>query len=410
MSTVPSEPDAIVIGAGLAGLAATRRLRADGRSVVLLEARGRIGGRAWCERDSLGVPFDHGAQWLHSADINPLTRLAEEAGYDSTRRIERYDLIVDGRAIDAPDAEAWRRFLAPLSAPDLPDRPVGELLRVESPAERMMAARLGPLDAGVSLNALSAHEFTRQHGTGDERLLRQGLGSLVARYGADVPVTLDSPVTAIDWRESGRIRVETPHGTLSAPQVLITVPVGVLQAESIRFRPALPAWKLGAIDAFGIAVLNKIAFALDPVDAETTMAAGAIGLDEQDRAAGFLLRPFGEPLAIGYVGAELARDLEAQGPDAARAFMLERAGHLVGESLRRRFRRSVVTGWLGDPWSRGSYSAIRPGLAHRRADLARDVDQRLYFAGEACDASWATMLPGALVSGTRAAEAMLAAG
>ncbi len=402
-----SDIDVAIIGAGLAGLSAARRLAAAGVDFRLIEARPRIGGRAVTEELGPGLPFDRGAQWLHSADLNPLTPLAEQAGFTLAARAAAYDLAVDGRPLAPLSAEARAAFLAPLAAPGLPDRPLAALLSVVTPAERMQAALLGPLDAGVELAQLSAHELRDQHGTGDERLVREGLGRLVADLGRDLPVALDCPVRAVDWRDDP-IRLETACGVLRCRRLLITVPVGVLQAEAIAFRPALPAWKLRAIDAFGIAVLNKVAFVLDPPDPDRAPASGVIGLDRDNRAAGFLLQPFGLPLAIGFLGADLAREMEAAGPEETLAFMRARAVELGGRALIDRFvAPGIVTGWLSDPWSRGSYSAIRPGEAHRRADFSRPVDERLFFAGEACDAGWAMMLPGAFVSGERAAAALI---
>ena len=68
-SQVPSDPDVVVIGAGSAGIATARTLIAEGKSVIVLEARDRVGGRAWTESDTFGVPFDHGCSWIQSKDV-----------------------------------------------------------------------------------------------------------------------------------------------------------------------------------------------------------------------------------------------------------------------------------------------------------------------------------------------------
>ena len=78
-----ADVDAVVIGAGIAGLTATRLLREAGRNVITLEARSRIGGRGYTEDRTFGIPYDHGCAWLHSADINPLTELVANQGYDT---------------------------------------------------------------------------------------------------------------------------------------------------------------------------------------------------------------------------------------------------------------------------------------------------------------------------------------
>ena len=115
------EPDVLIVGAGAAGIAAARRLQALGRSVRLLEAGRRLGGRAWTEAAQLGAPFDHGASWIHVAERNPLTPIARRLGFtlrDERRRV-RDILLWRGRAADpaeraAHDAacEAWEAAVA----------------------------------------------------------------------------------------------------------------------------------------------------------------------------------------------------------------------------------------------------------------------------------------------------------
>ncbi len=76
--TLPTNPDVIVIGAGSAGLSAARTLIGEGKTVVVIEAANRIGGRAWTESDTFGVPFDHGCSWITAANVNPYMDLARE--------------------------------------------------------------------------------------------------------------------------------------------------------------------------------------------------------------------------------------------------------------------------------------------------------------------------------------------
>ena len=84
MSTTPQKVEVIVIGAGIAGLAAARDLSIDGYDVLVLEARNRIGGRIWTSRD-LGVPADLGASWIHGFEDNPISRLAKRHGIEILR-------------------------------------------------------------------------------------------------------------------------------------------------------------------------------------------------------------------------------------------------------------------------------------------------------------------------------------
>ncbi len=81
LGSTPANPDVVIVGAGMTGLTAARGLMDKGLSVAVLEARDRIGGRAFTESTTFGVPYDHGCAWLHSADVNPVTRFAEDFGF-----------------------------------------------------------------------------------------------------------------------------------------------------------------------------------------------------------------------------------------------------------------------------------------------------------------------------------------
>ncbi|MEM0944227.1 MAG: FAD-dependent oxidoreductase, partial [Pseudomonadota bacterium] len=95
-ASLPSDPDVVVIGAGAAGLAAARTLMAEGKSVVILEAADRVGGRAYTESDRLGVPFDHGCAWLQGPDKLPLTELARARGYTLLDHDDAVDALYVG--------------------------------------------------------------------------------------------------------------------------------------------------------------------------------------------------------------------------------------------------------------------------------------------------------------------------
>ena len=81
MGRLSSTYDTVIIGAGAAGLAAARHLVDAGQRVVVLEASSRIGGRAWTDSETFSAPVDRGCAWLHQADRNPFTPLAQACGF-----------------------------------------------------------------------------------------------------------------------------------------------------------------------------------------------------------------------------------------------------------------------------------------------------------------------------------------
>jgi monoamine oxidase len=234
--------------------------------------------------------------------------------------------------------------------------------------------------------------------------VHRGYGRLVAEYGRGVPVRLGAAARRIDWR-GRRIVVDTGCERVRAPVAIVTLPIGVLAAERVRFEPPLPLSKLRAIDALPMGLLAKIALVLD---GDPLGLGDAFYLHRQTpdrRAALYMVRPLGQDLIMAFVGGGLAHELEASGEAAAAEFALEPLVRTFGASVRRRLKGVRQTRWGIDPFSLGSYSVARPGGAGLRATLAEPLADRLLFAGEACaDEGWAATVAGAHRSGRAAAR------
>jgi monoamine oxidase len=407
--------DVVVVGAGAAGMAAARRVLEAGRTVTVLEARPRIGGRAWTEDTSFGVPFDRGCAWIHAADRNPFKPMADAWGYSLAYHDPSIDrLNLDGRP-SRPDALATlqttydamvdRIIGAGESARDLPSA-------IVSPRDRPLidAAEtvLGPMDMGVDVDELSTSDYTSAADLEPNYLVAEGFGSVVARYGEGLPVRLSTPVTAVDWSGEG-VTVDTPAGRVRARVCIITVPLGVLAAERITFNPPLPLAMREAIARIPMGMLCKIPL-LFP-------AGETLGLNEFDdvllerpgrRDLAFLAFPFGQPLMIGFVGGDFGWELSAQGEEAAVDFGRAGIHAIFGADAARKVVGGGFTHWASDPWSLGAYASAMPGHAEERKRLLEPVGDRLFLAGEACAGPFIQTCGGAFLSGQATAERALA--
>ncbi|RVU21531.1 flavin monoamine oxidase family protein [Methylobacterium oryzihabitans] len=408
-----AQTDVAVVGAGAAGLAAAEAIRRGGHSVVVLEARSRIGGRAFTDA-SLGPAsaFDAGAQYIHWAERNPWKAIAAADGVrtgDDGAGWPR--LILDGAP--APDEARLRRRAAfgrlsgLIDHPAGPDRSLAALAGTGDPALAAAATGLARLSLGEEADRVSAAEYDRLW-AGDD-IWVDGYGALVARRHAALPVRLSAPVTAIDWSGSG-VALATSGGTLTALAAIVTVPVGVLAADAIRFAPALPAATAEAVAGLRMGAYTKIALALDPGrlagrewhDAVLVRSGPGAGL-----TAYLETRPFGRPVAVLHVGGDAARELCAAGEAAAVAAATDHLADALGGEARRTVTGGRLAGWWSDPWSRGSYSLVRPGHLAARDALRRPVGGRLYFAGEATAGGGAMTVGGATLDGERAAAEVL---
>lgn len=399
----------VIVGAGAAGLAAASALRAAKQTFTLVEARDRIGGRAFTDL-ALGpdCPFDAGAEYIHWSDRNPWTpiaraanaRFAPEDGWART-------LMVDGRpATDAETASRRSGFagLDALLVPKGDDVSLAEAARGGGPNAVQAAAGLSRLSLGEDPERVSAVDYDRLWSGTD--LWVDGYGALVTRHFSNLPVSLGCPVRSIDW--SGReVRVETARGTLSAAAVIVTVPVGVLRAGTLGFTPGLPETLQAALDGLRMGAYTKVGLRLDPAKIDPAAFGDAVSVSTGGPTVYFEMGPFGRPLAVANLGGDQARDLCRAGEKAAIAFATERLDGVLGEKARGAVRAGRLAGWWSDPYAAGSYAIVRPGHAGARDRLREPVGNRLFFAGEALAGGGAMTVGGATLDGARVARDVL---
>jgi monoamine oxidase len=400
--------DLVVVGAGVAGLAAARTALEIGLTTVVLEAKDRIGGRAWTDTQSLGVPWERGANWLHNADSNFFTRYADAHGFAYEAMTAPARRLWAGgwaaadlkSARDEYEAQAFRAVQAAgaagcdvAAAEVIPPHP-----RFRATFEPWFAALVGAEPARAS-----SLDYARADGSGGNRRLERGFGTLVAHYGRGLPVRPATPVTTIRWggREVG---VATPHGSLRARSVIVTLSTSALAAGRIRFDPALPSARLEALAGVPTGAANKVALAFARHVFDRDAPFFLRFADERFAPFVFEMRPFGRDLAIGHLGGRWARELEAAGPRATIDLAQEALVQAFGADVRRQLRAAATTAWCSDPDVMGGYSCALPGWAHLRRLLTEPLAERVYFAGEACSLDRYGTVHGAWATGVAAAH------
>ena len=187
--------------------------------------------------------------------------------------------------------------------------------------------------------------------------------------------------------------------------MIVTVPTAVLAEARLAFDPPIPQ-VLAAADALPLGHVDKCFLALAEPDALPVERMVSGRTDTADTGA-YTLRPFGRPMVEGFFGGDLAAALEAEGDGAFTAFATDELVALFGTDLRRRLRPLAESRWGRDPFIRGAYSHARPGHAGARAVLRRPVEDRIFFAGEACSPHAFSTAHGAYETGVEAAEAVM---
>jgi len=424
--------DVIVVGAGAAGIAAARRLYEAGLDVLLVEAADRIGGRAHSRilplpsvprrrpgpsvgpvvtgpRPSPGkeVVVDLGCGWLHSARRNPWTTLAERYGLavDRTPANWRGQWRNLGFSPEEQAAfqQAWLRWEAATHAAlSGPDRPLSDFIAPDDPWRPMIDAISGYAN-GAPLARVSLHDWAAYEdaASDDNWALPQGYGTLVARHAEGLRIQLATEVTRIDHCRH-TLRLDTSRGTLETRHAILCVPTTVLATEALVFDPPLPAKHQAAAD-LPLGLADKVF--LHVTGEELPRNGHLIGNPRIACTASYRLGLFGQPIIECFFGGDCAEALEGEG--AAADFAIAELTALLGSDWRARLTPLAATRWRTEPHIHGSYSHARIGAAPQRAVLAEPVDDRLFFAGEACSKTDFSTAHGAYETGTAAAEAVI---
>jgi monoamine oxidase len=429
--------DVVVIGAGVAGLAAAGRLREHGVRCTLLEARTRLGGRILTSRDPRSpVPIELGAEFVHG-EAPELHDIARDAGLTIVDIVGERFTAANGRMTALPDF--WQRLDRVLSrarANREPDRPLSSLL-AERPGghrfarDRTLAREFVEGFHAAEMDRISERAVAEGGNPGSDPAA-QRMGRIVDGYDAVVEwlarpvlkrVRCRRIVGHVEWsRGSATITASNRAGTrevYSARAVIITVPVSLLHADArgrgtITFTPDVPPTRqaaslmtLGHVRRIGILLDRPLLELLDERRQQRLASLTFIQSQGVDVPVWWTSFPLRTNLVVGWAGGPYALALEQD-----HAALAERALSSLAQLLdldRRRLARHVLAAyshdWGHDPFARGAYSYSLVGGVDAPRCLARPIQHTLFFAGEATEEEGRTAtVHGAIATGYRAAE------
>jgi monoamine oxidase len=412
-------PDVVIVGAGAAGIAAAQTLIAGGKRVQVIEAAPRIGGRCFTDVATFGVAFDRGAAWLKGGERNPLAGFARLHRFHLADSDARELTFARGAHGPLPTNAAFERAVVALNeaiaetAEHDDDSAAGDAAPVlGDEAARAWAATaaaaVGPLDVGVDLANLSAKDWFHREDDDARVAVREGLGTLVARMGMNLPIAVNT--RAIRLIASGRgVAVETDRGKILTRAAIVTASTGVLASEAIKFDPTPDSMVTAAFNGLPMGLVTRIVlhFTNDAPALAFQPESMLIPQLSDERGHMFRVRPAGAPLVICHVGGSLAWELSGQADRVAIEFAREKLRALLGTKGDGGLRNATVTDWGRNPLSRGAFAAALPGHWKARAMLETPIGERIFLAGEAQGGKAVQTVHGAYQSGRRAGRRVL---
>ncbi|WP_186323920.1 flavin monoamine oxidase family protein [Bacillus thuringiensis] len=422
------DADIIIIGSGIAGLAAANTLRAKGYSTLILEARDRIGGRVWTDRSLDHTALDLGASWIHGIKDNPLTKLTQK--YSISTVPFDYDALQIYDATGKPLTEKEQSKISALlekiinkvkEKREQVDADFSLQKAINQVITKMALTEQDMIQLNYAINTEIEHEYSEDASRlsflhwddgggfgGGDVLIPDGYDQIIKNISQKLIIKTKQIVQKVGYNKH-QVTIKTNQGVFYANRALITLPLGVLKKGTVSFSPALPKSKQDAIKRLGMGVLNKVYLRFP-----------SMFWDEEDDLLGYISKKKGEwaeflnmakflkkPVLLGFNAGENGRAIERltdrQIIESAMQVLRRMYGQDIPEPV-----GWLITRWNSDPFTFGSYSyiAVNSSLKDREV-LAKPVGSRLFFAGEATSSEHAATVHGAYLSGVKAAEQMM---
>lgn len=418
----------IIIGAGIAGLSAARILHDHGLSVTILEARDRAGGRVWTD-NSLGVPLDMGASWIHGIKKNPIHKLVKQHRIKTLVTDYESGILydADGRAFpDSEVVETEKRFNKLMKKLDVEREELDEDMSLKDGIEMILAKQdltdtqrrlleywiTAEIEHDISANTsdLSLWYWDQdEEFKGDHVIFPGGYSQIVTQLAKDLDIRYEEVVEHIQYNEDGvTIKTANKH-SYTASHAIITLPLGVLKNNQVNFSPPLPKKKQKAIQRLNMGDFCKVYLRFPDIFWDKEYEFIEYTSNKQGQWVSWMnYYPYiKHPILVAFNTGQFARTLEKMPDTEIVAQAMSTLKTIYGNSIPNP-TDSFITRWGRDPYTLGAYSYIPVGSKGKHYDhMAEPVDNRLFFAGESTYREYPATVHGAFLSGIREAKRII---
>ncbi|MFN8578200.1 MAG: NAD(P)/FAD-dependent oxidoreductase [Candidatus Sericytochromatia bacterium] len=415
----PKGKTVIVIGAGISGLAAAKKLQEKGFNIIILEAQDKVGGRLRTNR-TLGVPFDEGASWIHGTSGNPITNLAKQAGMNTAftddESLVCYDIngvLRSDTSFNSAEAklEAILSTLKNSGSTTQSFETVFNRLHPTKVNDRLwkfllstyITFDLGDLDKVSSTLYDEGKEFS-----GEERISTNGYDTIPNYLASSLNIQFNQRVSKIDYTTE-KVKITHNENISEADYVIVTVPLGILKSGSIQFVPTLPTVKQNAIQKVGMNCVNKFLLTWNTSfwDDEQYICYTP---DIKDKFNYFVnVKKFHPSVnaLMTFAYANYARQTETMTDAQIIEEVMLHLKDIYGNSIPNP-TNLLRTKWQSNENSFGAYSftQVETEMQHFD-DLAKEVNDKLFFAGEHTHIDYFSTAHGAYLSGIREANKII---
>lgn len=417
---LPKSKTIIIIGAGISGLAAAKKLKEKGFNVIVLEAQDKVGGRLRSNR-SLGVAFDEGASWIHGIDGNPITTLAQEAGMNTFETVDAnrisYDIggvVRSAATYDTAEDELATILNTMMNSGDA-NQSFETIFTNLHPAKandrlwKFFLSTYITFDTG-DLNKLSSTLYDEgEEFGGEEHIATNGYDTIPNYLAKNLNIQLNQRVSKIDYSNT-KIQV-THNGTTSeADYAIVSVPLGVLKANKIQFVPNLPSTKQNAIQKVGMSCVNKFLLTWDTAFWDDVQYISYTP-EVRDKFNYFVnVKKFHPSVnaLMTFAYADYARQTEAMTDAQVIDEIMTHLKDVYGNSIPNP-TNMLRTKWQSNENAFGAYSYTAVGTEMQHFDdLAEEINDKVFFAGEHTNIDYFSTAHGAYLSGIREADKIIA--